>query len=145
MIWLALQMRQGEPGKYSMGYGALILVISGLVLVGVSFVLLVRCAQPSDAVSVLGWSGTANHYLEPRAFNAVLRAWQARFGAVPIAADGSTLHFVVTRPPSDLDGARQLAAEQFALCPDIVDQGAGTLEALAADLLNAQQWSLWWD
>lgn len=42
MIWLALQMRQGEPGKYWMGYGALILVISGLVLVGVSFVLLVR-------------------------------------------------------------------------------------------------------
>ena len=35
--------------------------------------------------------------------------------------------------------------EQFAYCPDIVDQGAGTLEALAAVLVNASVWFFWWD
>lgn len=42
MLWLALQLRAGEPGRYRMGYGAITLVISGLMLIGVSLVLLAR-------------------------------------------------------------------------------------------------------
>ncbi len=42
MLWLALQMREGVPGKYRMGYLAITLLMSGLILLGVSFVLLVR-------------------------------------------------------------------------------------------------------
>jgi eukaryotic-like serine/threonine-protein kinase len=42
MLWLALQLRTGEPGRYRMGYFAITLVFSGLILIGVSFVLLVR-------------------------------------------------------------------------------------------------------
>jgi eukaryotic-like serine/threonine-protein kinase len=42
MLWIALQLREGIPGKYRMGYAAITLLLSGLILLGVSFVLLAR-------------------------------------------------------------------------------------------------------
>jgi hypothetical protein len=38
-----------------------------------------------------------------------------------------------------------LAKEQYAYCADIVEQGVGTIEALAATLLNGHIWFFWWD
>jgi hypothetical protein len=33
----------------------------------------------------------------------------------------------------------------FALCPDSVHQGAGSIEGLAEELVDAPTWQLWWD
>jgi hypothetical protein len=46
------------------------------------------------------------------------------------------------RPPRDPDA---LARRIYAFCPDIVDQGVRTVEALAADLQTNQELYLWWD
>jgi len=35
--------------------------------------------------------------------------------------------------------------EMYSYCPDIIDQGVGTLEALAADLMAGHWWYFWWD
>jgi hypothetical protein len=37
------------------------------------------------------------------------------------------------------------AREQFSYCSDIVTQGAGTIDALAATLYNGKSWYFWWD
>ena len=41
--------------------------------------------------------------------------------------------------------ALDLAREQYAYCPDLVDQGTETLSALAASLLKDEWWHFWWD
>jgi hypothetical protein len=38
-----------------------------------------------------------------------------------------------------------LAWEQYWYCLDIVDQGVGSVSALAATLLNSTYWYFWWD
>ncbi len=45
-------------------------------------------------------------------------------------------------PLSDPD---DMAERMYVFCPDIVDQGTGTLEALAAELRNTNQLYFWWD
>jgi hypothetical protein len=53
----------------------------------------------------------------------------------------------VARPPTDRVGALALAWEHFVYCPDRVYQGTrtGTLDELAAELLNAPVRYFWWD
>jgi hypothetical protein len=106
---------------------------------------LVPCRAPSEVLSALGWAGTTNHYREPDGLAALLESWCDRFGAVPIAVTLDTIDFAVTRPPTERDHATQLAAEHFAACPDLVEQGAGTLGALAKGLRARHAWWMWWD
>jgi hypothetical protein len=51
---------------------------------------------------------------------------------------------VETRPQSRA-AALDLAREQFLYCSDIVEQGVGTLSALAAALMENDWWYFWWD
>lgn len=37
------------------------------------------------------------------------------------------------------------AEEMFVVCPDVVHQGAGTIDRLAAHLGASTLWTLWWD
>jgi len=51
----------------------------------------------------------------------------------------------VERPPADRERALSVALEQYAFCPDIVEQGTETLEGLAGEILNQPHWFFWWD
>jgi hypothetical protein len=37
------------------------------------------------------------------------------------------------------------AREVYAFCPDVVDQGTGAVEALAAEMSRTNTLYLWWD
>ncbi len=51
----------------------------------------------------------------------------------------------VTRRPQSRAEALELAREHYIYCNDIVDQGLGTLSALAACLMANDLWEFWWD
>ena len=51
----------------------------------------------------------------------------------------------VERPVTDREAALALAREAYRYCPDSVEQGAGTLQALAASLVGSEVWLFWWD
>jgi hypothetical protein len=38
-----------------------------------------------------------------------------------------------------------VAREQYAYCPDIVDQGVGSIGELAAEHVCSPSWYFWWD
>jgi hypothetical protein len=59
--------------------------------------------------------------------------------------DLATLELRVPRPPATREAAVALAIQQYAYCYDIVDQGAGSIDALAASLMNGSVWFFWWD
>jgi hypothetical protein len=56
-----------------------------------------------------------------------------------------TLDLSVAAPPVTIEQARHIAAEHYAFCPDNIWQGGAGFEEYAADLVDADHWSFWWD
>ncbi|WP_194097736.1 DUF4253 domain-containing protein [Marivivens aquimaris] len=76
---------------------------------------------------------------------ALMRRWRDRYGARLIGHQFDTLVFHVQRPPTTAEDALKLAEEHYAYCPDRVDQGSDSLDALACWLLKNPSWYFWWD
>ena len=106
---------------------------------------LVVAGSGAQALAVAGWSGPLNYENDTRKISAVLSSWESRFGAVVVGAGFAELYLSVAMPPQTLGEALQVAAEHFALCPDNIWQGAGTLAAYAEGLVGSITWEFWWD
>ncbi|MEL6236121.1 MAG: DUF4253 domain-containing protein [Pseudomonadota bacterium] len=88
-----------------------------------------------------GW----NAYPFPLVHMALLRRWEEAFGARLVSFGHDIIEMTVERPPSTREAAEALAIAQYLYCPDIVDQGTGTIDTLAAALLAGNDWYFWWD
>lgn len=71
--------------------------------------------------------------------------WAENFGAQLQVHTHDVMICTVKRPPTNREAAIDLAIQHFAYCPDIVEQGYGTIDALAANLLHGNGWYFWWD
>lgn len=71
-----------------------------------------------------------------------LEAWDRELGIDIWQAETDTVQLRLRRLPADV-GA--FAARVYKFCPDAVDQGAGTVEALAAIIRKEKAIFLWWD
>jgi len=89
--------------------------------------------------------GDYNACPNPAEHASVLKRWEEQYGAEVVSMTHDTIELRVAHPPTNREHAIALAYEQFAYCSDIVDQGVGTLDALAATLLNGSVWFFWWD
>jgi hypothetical protein len=76
---------------------------------------------------------------------AIWRRWHETYGAELVGISHDVVEALVSRPPTDREGAMQLAQEQYAYCDDIVSQGCGSISELAARLLDRPTWYFWWD
>ncbi|HET7486610.1 MAG TPA: DUF4253 domain-containing protein [Acidimicrobiales bacterium] len=106
---------------------------------------LVPVTRPADVLAVLGWQGPANYYTDVGPLSAVLRSWEDRFGAEPVAVGFDTLVLGVRRAPVSATDSLRIAAEHFAVCPDNVFQGAGSIAAYADEIRGERAWAFWWD
>jgi hypothetical protein len=75
----------------------------------------------------------------------LMKRWHELYGAEVVGMSFDVIEMQVARPPTDRAAALALAREQFIYCSDIVQQGTGALEDLAATLLGATAWFFWWD
>ena len=75
----------------------------------------------------------------------VFKYFHQKYGAEPVCMSGDTIEMKVSKPPQTKEEALELAEKQFIYCEDIVTQGTGTIESLAASLLNGKKWYFWWD
>lgn len=89
--------------------------------------------------------GDFNYCPSPAEHASVLKHWEEQFGTRVVSMTHDTIELRVTNPPTTREDALALAYEQFAYCSDIVDQGVGSLDALAATLLHGTAWFFWWD
>lgn len=97
-----------------------------------------------EVPAILGYGGW-NACPPPEIHVALLNQWHARFGAELACIDRDVIELHVARPPASREEALRVAREQYLYCPDIVDQGAGTVDALAATLKGGTAWYFWWD
>ncbi|MEO1282263.1 MAG: DUF4253 domain-containing protein [Pseudomonadota bacterium] len=89
--------------------------------------------------------GNWNRCPPPEVHVAYAREWYAAYGAKPILNSADTIEFYVERPIEDRDTAIEMALAHYQYCGDVIDQGVGTIDALAAHLYGAQYWYFWWD
>lgn len=75
---------------------------------------------------------------------AAAKYWYEQYGAVPVTLSHDVLQWEVPAPVGR-KRAVSLAMEQYAWCPDLVDQGCGTVGALADGLSRSTVWFFWWD
>jgi hypothetical protein len=71
-----------------------------------------------------------------------LQQYDAKYGLV---IEGASLDYVqahLKKMPDDLSG---FAKEIYTFCPDVVDQGTGTVEELEQEIKNTQTLYYWWD
>lgn len=76
---------------------------------------------------------------------AALRSWHRDFAAELVGMNGDTINLRAASRAKTRESAMKLARAQYAYCPDIIDQGVGTISALAATLMASEWWYLWWD
>ncbi|HEY9679893.1 MAG TPA: DUF4253 domain-containing protein [Drouetiella sp.] len=108
------------------------------------FILLVRAEYSWDVPAKLLYGGW-NECPVPQIHVAFLKRWYGLHDAEIISIGRATIELVVSKPPKDRDQAFKIAQEQYLYCPDTVEQGAGSVTALAAELLKGRVWHFWWD
>jgi hypothetical protein len=97
-----------------------------------------------EVPAYLRW-GDWNACPPPEYHIAALRSWHNDFAADLVGMNGDTINLRATSRPKTREAATKLARQQYAYCPDIIDQGAGTISVLAATLMASEWWYLWWD
>ncbi|MES1203479.1 MAG: DUF4253 domain-containing protein [Pseudomonadota bacterium] len=98
----------------------------------------------TEAFAYLCWGGW-NSCPYPHEHVAIMRRWRDQYGIELVGMSGDVLNLTAARQPADREAAMTLALEQYEYCADLVDQGVGTIENLAAGLMVQDWWYFWWD
>lgn len=104
----------------------------------------IPCPEPWQVLAYYPFGGW-NDVPFDQELTAVFKDWFERFGAVPALISSDIIEFWLDQPVEDPAIAAKLAMEIFILCPDAVDQGTESVEALANSIMGANVWSFWWD
>lgn len=75
----------------------------------------------------------------------VCKYWYEEYGAVPAVISYDTLEMYLSKPVTSEDKSMKIAEEQYGFCADIIEQGTGTIKALAETIVNSNVWFFWWD
>ena len=107
---------------------------------------LVRTAAGGwDIPRLLQWDGAANHGITGAEHSNVLKYWHERYGAELAVATFDVLELLVANPPTERAEIEAVTLAQYHYCVDVVDQGVGTLAALAQKQVHTHHWYFWWD
>ncbi|MDR7302607.1 DUF4253 domain-containing protein [Haloactinomyces albus] len=106
---------------------------------------LVPVRRGADVLTVLGWSGAANHVSRTAGLSAMLRSWEERFGARVLRLGPDRLDISVAAPPHEAEHAAAVAAEHWTFAPDRVMQESGSIAAYAREISGRRSWSFWWE
>jgi hypothetical protein len=106
---------------------------------------LVPAARPADVLPTVGWLAS-DQFQTPLPIAAILRSWEARFGARLLAVGpGAQIRLLVERPPRTAEAAQAIAAEHFAFCDECAGQGLRDIPGITASLVDAPTWTFGWD
>jgi hypothetical protein len=85
--------------------------------------------------------GRGNQLHDPYQHVGVQKMWFEKYRAELITVTNDMVEMAVHDPPQTLNEAFELAVQHCTYCPDLDD----TLDHLAAERVNANFWSFWWD
>lgn len=94
------------------------------------------------ALMELAETNGLNYDIETKHIIEKYRKWDSEFGIIPIAIGFDFCECKIRDTHIDY---KKLAAEVYELCPDVVDQGTETVEALEDEIKRTGMIYLWWD
>ena len=127
--------------KAGVGYFAFISERNYGIQGALDHVSLLKASDPYDRLRIMGTNGW-NYDISPEVVIARLKKWDAEFGLVLSGVGFDWMEAQFRRQPANM---LEYAKEVYAFCPDVVDQGTGTVEGLAADMKRTNTLFLWWD
>jgi hypothetical protein len=90
----------------------------------------------------LARSDATNYDMDTEDLVRKLREYDHKYGIDVFHAETDTIEFTLLNTPDDLSG---FAADLYEFCPDVVDQGVGSVAALEGSIEVLGQVYLWWD
>lgn len=72
----------------------------------------------------------------------IIKTFDKKYSLELIGASGDWCEFVIHNEPNNWT---QFAKEVYQVCPDVVDQGTGTVQALADEMKRTKRLYFWWD
>jgi len=108
------------------------------------YIALIPTDDPTTVPAYLRW-GNFNGCPRTPVHIAALRHWRDQYGAELVGLTSDTMHIRVARRPATREEALELALVHYAFCPDIVEQGIGSISEMAAMLSDSDWWYFWWD
>lgn len=83
-----------------------------------------------------------NYDIDPDSVVSIIKIFDSKYALKLVGASGDWCEFKITKEPADW---LKFAEEAYKFCPDIVDQGTGTVEALADEMKKTKRIYFWWD
>lgn len=108
---------------------------------GPDAIAMIHSANPYDALKIKATNGI-NYGVETSDIITKLTQWQQQFSFTIVGVDYDLVEIILDTLPSDVDA---FAQEVYEFCPDIVEQGTDTVEALVEDIKTKKFLFLWWD
>ncbi len=93
-------------------------------------------------ILVTAKTNAINYGLDTAGLILALQPLHAEVGFEILGAETDSLHVAMTRLPSD---PKAFANKVYDLCPDIVDQGVGSVDELVREFTKSRQLHFWWD
>ncbi|KAA2238850.1 DUF4253 domain-containing protein [Chitinophaga agrisoli] len=105
---------------------------------------MIAVLKSTDQFDIVRFRATngANYQITTDSIISTLQHWYEQAPFEIIGADMESVEAHFTKLPEDVTA---FAKEQYAFCPDIVDQGTGTLETLEEEIGRTRMLFLWWD
>lgn len=72
----------------------------------------------------------------------IIKMFDKSYSLELIGASGDWCEFIIHKEPKSWT---KFATEVYKVCPDVVDQGTGTVEALAEEMKRTKRLYFWWD
>jgi len=72
----------------------------------------------------------------------IIKTFDKKYSLELIGASGDWCEFIIHKDPKSWT---QFANEVYKVCPDVVEQGAGTVQALADEMKKTKRLYFWWD
>ena len=100
--------------------------------------------KTTDQLSVLKQVGTdgINHSITNDSLISIVRKFDEKYSLELIGASGDWCEFNIKKEPKDWD---ELANEVYQVCPDVVEQGTGSVESLKEIMKRTKRLYFWWD
>lgn len=108
---------------------------------GPDSIALLKNADPFVYLGIVGINGI-NYEIEHADVLRRLRVWDDQYGLNLVGAGFDWVQAEFSNPPNDW---MSFAEEVYEFCPDVVDQGSGSIKSLASELRQINGVYLWWD
>lgn len=105
---------------------------------------IITILKTNDKFDLLRFEGTngINHDIYVEEIIEKISKWDKSYGMKILGVGFDFVQAEYDRLPVDIDN---YSKELYEFCPDIVDQGVGTVEALKSEVVSTRELYLWWD